>query len=241
MDDEVVTSDDPRLDEEYVREFAGEEGEGDVVLVGVVHDHPSSTYRVRSTVESLRPDVLALEVSPIALPMFQAYAEDGHTPPRFGGEMSAAVQASEDAEVVGIDGPSRQFVVALLRRCISDRPSPATARKVLGGLATVTRQALACRAAATVASLTSLRVGVDEPVEHNCSPTDDPAAQADDEARQVAQVQNCLSLLDRPAWMAVRDDTREACMARNLRALRQEGDVVAVVGIGHLDALAGEL
>lgn len=240
MTDDRPGADDPRLDEEYVRVIAGDDA-GDVVLVGVVHDHPASAYRVGSVVESRRPAVLALEVSPIALPMFQAYADDAETPPRSGGELSAAIQAADDARVVGIDGPSRRFATSLVRRLVDERPSQDTFRRVLDGLASVTKQALACRIAGAVAARTSFRVAVDDPVDHDCSPTDAPEVQARDESKQVRRVQHTLSVLDRPDWIRVRDETREACMAGRLTDLRAEGDVVAVVGMGHLDAVAEHL
>lgn len=240
MPDDGACDDDPRLDDEYVRRIDGGAG-GDVVLVGAVHDHPASAARARSVVESNRPAVLALEVSPIALPMFAAYADDAETPPRSGGELSAAIQATDDARVVGVDGPSRRFAAALLRRLVDERPARSTLRRVLGGVVSVTKQALACRVAGAVAARTSYRLAVDDPVDHDCSPADDPAVQARDESKQVRRVQHTLSVLDRPDWIRVRDETREACMADRLAELREAGDVVAVVGMGHLDAIADEL
>jgi hypothetical protein len=55
---------DPRLDAERVRCLPGAPGAGAVVLVGVVHDHPASVFRVTRLVERFAPDVLALELPP---------------------------------------------------------------------------------------------------------------------------------------------------------------------------------
>lgn len=231
---------DPRLDGDAVRTVRND-GLGPVHLVGVVHDHPASAYRAQATVEAHDPDALALEVAPVALPYFVRRAASPDERPTFGGEFSAAIDAADGARVVGIDAPNRRFVAALLRRCAGGEHSPATVKRVLRGTATVTREALACRLAAAVDERTSFDVDVGERVEHDADPADDPATQAADEARQVAQVERVLAALERPPAVRLRDETREACMARELHALRAEGSVVAVVGRGHLDAVAGRL
>src|SRR6056297_2195481 len=98
---------DPRMNDEYVRRLP----DAGVTLVGVVHDHPASVHRAREVVRERDPDVVALEAPPLAMPLYETYARESRTPPTFGGEMSAAAQAAreEDAEVVGIDGPTVAF------------------------------------------------------------------------------------------------------------------------------------
>lgn len=231
---------DPRCNEEFVETVDAGRG-APIHLVGVVHDHPASAHRARTIVESHRVDVLALELSPIALPLFEAYADDPSKPPGLGGEFSAAVRAAGDAEVVGIDGPNRRFLTTLVRAFATGTHSASTVRRVLRGIATVTRQAAACRLAASVTRRTSLTVEVGERVTHECDRTDTPEAQAADEAAQVRRAESVLAALARPPAVRLRDETREESMARALDDLCEEGEVVAVVGVGHLDAVAERL
>lgn len=232
---------DPRVTGEHLRTLSGPDGTGTVTLVGVVHDHPASVYRVGEVVSTLDPAVLALEVPPLAVPLYEQYAADERTPPAFGGEMSAAVQAAATDEVVGVDGPTLGFLGRLARTMLRERASATTVRQVARGVAAVGRTALACRAAATLATRTSLRVEVDTPVPYEGVPTDDPAAQAADEREHVEQTHSVLNTLSPPHAVRFRDETREAHMAERLEALRKQGDVVAVVGYGHLDPVAERL
>jgi hypothetical protein len=240
---------DPRLNEEYLRRLPGL----DVTLVGVVHDHPASVHRARAVVRERGPEVVALEAPPLATPLYRAYAgescvddsstEDTRTPPSFGGEMSAAAQAADEcgAAVVGIDGPTADFFTRLARNCWRERTSLGTLRRVAAGVASVTRHALVCRAAAAIAERTSLRVEVDSPVDHDCDRTDPASVQARDERRQAKRSQSLLRAFDPPRPVRLRDGTREECMAANLAELRSRGETVAVVGLDHLDDVADQL
>ena len=232
-------TDDPRMNDEYVRRLP----EFDLTLVGVVHDHPASVHRARATVCERDPDVVALEAPPLATPLYRVYAEDSRTPPAFGGEMSAAAQAADEcgAEVVGIDGPSADFFARLARNCWREDASLGTLRRVASGVASVTRHALVCRVAAGVAERTSLRVEVDSPVQHDCEHSDPPEVQARDERQQASRSQSLLRAFDPPRPVRLRDETREECMVENLDALRSQGETVAVVGLDHLDAVAEQL
>ena len=233
-------ADDPRLHEEYTEIHPRTGDDHRVTLVGVVHDHPASVYRARAIVEAREPAAVGLEVPPVALPLFRTYAEDSRTPPEFGGEMSAAAQAARDAdaEVVGIDGPDRGFLARLARNCWRERVSVRTLRRVLSGVSSVTRHALVCRAAAALADRTSLRVEVDSPTDHDCEVTDSPAEQARDERKQADRSLSLLRAFDPPRPVSLRDETREERMADELRSLRADGDVVAIVGLDHLDGIA---
>jgi len=254
----VSPRDDPRLHDEYVRTVPGDDrpersdtgpresgdatpdrGEGAVTLVGVVHDHPASVHRVRALIADRDPATVALELSPIALPLFEAYAADGD-PPAYGGEMSAAIAAA-DCDVVGIDAPSAAFFRRLAGRIREERPGPRTVGRVLRGVASVTRHALTCRVGATVARLTGRTVELDEPVDHDCTPRDAPAVQATDEKRQANRSLSLMRAFETPEPVHLRDATREECMAEKLAALRTAGDVVAVVGIDHLEGVVAEL
>ena len=232
---------DPRLDEKYLRTI--HHPDGDVTLVGVVHDHPASVYRAREVVREREPEVVALEAPPLAMPLYRTYAKDSRTPPAFGGEMSAAAQAGRkcDAEVVGIDGPTTDFFARLARNCWREGSSVGTLQRVASGVASVTRHAVACRAAAAIASRTSLRVEVDDPVEHDCEWADPPAIQADDERAQARRSQSLLRAFDPPRPVRLRDETREEHMAENLDSLRGRGETVAIVGLDHLEQLAEQL
>lgn len=232
---------DPRLGDEYVRTLTGPGPPEDLVLVGVVHDHPASEYRVERVVEETDPDVLALELPPFALPLFEHYAGDGETPPASGEEMSAAIRAARDAEVAGIDGPTVRFVVTLARNAHRMDASPSTVQTVLRGLTTVTRQAIRCRLAAVLARWIGLRVEVDSPVAHECDDRDDPHVQAEDERSQIRRATAVTNAFGVPDSVRIRDATRERHMAGELSALRRRGVVVAVVGMGHLDPLAALL
>jgi pheromone shutdown protein TraB len=239
--DTNTDTDDPRVTGDRVRRLSGEDGAGDVTLVGVVHDHPASAHRAGRVVDATDPDVLALELPPLAVPLYEEYADDGRTPPRFGGEMSAAVQAADAARVVGIDGPSSGFVARLFGNLATDDPSVSTVRSVLRSLASVSRRAVACRLAAALASHTGLRVEVGTPTAHDCDATDDPADQAESEDAQIRRARTVTETFGRSDTSRVRTATREQHMADRLAALRRRGDAVAVVGVAHLDPLADRL
>ncbi|SEW16169.1 TraB/GumN family protein [Natrinema salifodinae] len=233
--------DDPRITRQFCRRLPNPAG--DLILLGVVHDHPASVARVERVLDRIDPDALALELPTAAVPLYRAYARDGDAgdaPPRFGGEMSAAIRAASDADIVGIDAPNWSFCRRLVTRLIGDRVSPATARRVLSGLGGATREALTCRVAATLTHATSMTVACDDPIEYDCDPADPPTRQAAHERSHVAGVQALLgSVGTDDSALAYRDETRERCMIDRLEALRSEpGDVVAVVGIDHLERLA---
>lgn len=232
--------DDPRLRLDHVRTIERTDA-GDIVLAGVVHDHPASVYRVQKIIRTVEPGTVALELPRLALRLFEVYAEDDRSPPEFGGEMSGAIQAAGDADIVGIDAPNRAFLVRLLRAIVRERPSLATVRRVLRGVSSVTRHALVCRLAAAVASRTSMRVEVDAPVQHDCAATDAPNAQATDERRQITTSFSLLRAAETPQPVRLRDETREECMVQALDALDSSEPVVAVVGVDHLERIASKL
>jgi len=181
--------------------------------------------------------VLALELPPLAVPLFEQYADDERTPPAFGGEMSTAVQAADTGRVEGIDGPAPRFLRRLLRTLRREDASRSTVRTTARRFASITRHAAVCRLAASLAAHTSLRVEVDSPVDHDCRWTDEPADQAADERQHVRRATSVMSAFRTAPASRCCDRAREAHMAARLESLREDGDVLAVVGFGHLDAV----
>jgi pheromone shutdown protein TraB len=215
--------------------------DGDVVLVGTVHDHPASAYRARAVVGREAPTILAVEAPPLAVPLFEHHAATERTPPAFGGEMSAAIQAADTDRVVGIDGPTVSFLGRLVGRLWRERASLGTVRATGTALSAATRAAVTARLAATLVTLTTLRIAVDTPTAYDTAPDDDPERQAADERDRVRTATTMLSAFEPPPAAAVRTGTREQYMADRLAALRADGDVVAIVGMAHLDAVAARL
>jgi len=214
---------------------------GEITLVGVVHDHPASTYRARTIATAAEPDVLALELPPLAVPLFERYADDETEPPELGGEMSAAIQASDAERTAGIDGPSVGFGVRLARHVVAEERSLSTARTALDRFARASGHALKCRAASMLAAATDRLPDLSARREHAVTAADDPIEQAEDEARQVRLARSVAAALGADRAVATRDETREAHMAARLQRLAAEGDVVAVVGIDHVEAVADRL
>ncbi|WP_336133575.1 hypothetical protein [Natronomonas amylolytica] len=238
---EIDLDSDPRVTGEYVREVPRESGT--LTLVGVVHDHPASVYRVQQVVEGIDPEVLALELPPMSVPLFEQYAETDRTPPVFGGEMSAAIQAAAPETAVGIDRPTGGFFRSLGRKLLRERPSPATVRNVVSSAASTTKHAVLCRLAAAVAARTSIRLEVDAPVPHDIDREAAPEDQATDEHEQIQRSRSFMAAFrtaSRSRASRLADAAREEEMAARLSEHR-EGDVVAVVGIDHLDSLAERL
>lgn len=242
MDDDSpspASFDDPRITPRFCRHVSTRD-RGDVTLLGAVHDHPATIARVSTVLDAHPPDVLALELPSAAVPLYRAYARDDASPPRYGGEMSAAIRAAPDADLVGIDAPNWSFLRRLVTRLVADRVPPSTARRVVSSLGGATRQALICRLAATLNNATSMTVTCDDPIEYECSLADSPQRQADHERAHVAGVQALTGATSGSA-LSYRDETRERCMIDRLESLRDRGDVVAVVGIDHLNALESAL
>jgi pheromone shutdown protein TraB len=207
----------------------------------VVHDHPASVHRVREIVSAEAPDVVALELPPLAVPLFEEYASDGTTPPAFGGEMSAAIQAAETDDVVGIDGPSRGFVSALTRLLYRDRASVSTVVETAKGLLSVTRAAALRGLAAAVVARTSLQLFVGTTTTYDVGPIDSPERQASDERACVSKAEAMLNAFEPTPPARISTTAREHHMAERLTDLRENGDVVAVVGMGHLEGVTDRL
>ncbi|MGM0389915.1 MAG: hypothetical protein ACQEP0_15705 [Natrinema limicola] len=238
----VDTDSDPRVTGEYVRQVSSDAGA--VTLVGVVHDHPASTYRVRQVVEELDPEVLALELPPISIPLFEQYASIDRYPPVLGGEMSAAIQAATTDTAVGIDRPTGGFFQRLGRNLVRERPSVQVIRNVISDVVNATKHAIVCRVAATVGARTSVRLEVDSPTAYDIDWADAPDDQARDEHKQVRRSHSFMSAFrtaSRSRASRLEDAAREEEMAARLVQLREDGDTVAVVGIDHLDAVAERL
>ncbi|EMA58921.1 hypothetical protein C469_12138 [Halorubrum lipolyticum DSM 21995] len=230
---------DPRVTGEYVRRVPSDAGT--LTLVGVVHDHPASTYRVRRVVTEVDPDVLALELPPISIPLFEQYASTDRTPPAFGGEMSAAIQAADTDATVGIDRPSTGFFHRLGRTLLRERPPQQTVRNVVSDAVETTKHALTCRVAAAIGDRASIRLEVDSPIAHDVDHTDAPDDQARDERTQVRRSNSFMKAFrtaSRSQASRLEDAAREAEMVDRLVRLREDGDIVAVVGISHLDSVA---
>lgn len=238
-DGELALRSDPRVGREHVRVHRVRSTGTRVVLVGVVHDHPASCYRASAVVEDVSPAIVAPELPELAIPLFEQFAaEPGSDDP--GGEMSAAIRAAGDAEVRGIDVPSATFARALIGTLGAAGPTMGDLLDVVSQTAAVTRHAIRCRLAALSVPGTAREPPVDA-VEYDCDPADPPAVQAEHEATRLSQSRSLLGAVDHPVAAQVTDEARERAMARRLTALGRTGDVVAIVGFGHLDEIADEL
>lgn len=238
---ESVSDQDPRVTGEFLRRLP--EARGPLTLVGVVHDHPASIYRVRALSEAVEPDILALELPPLAVPLFEQAASDEATSADVSGEMSAALRAAPTARTVGIDGPSGEYLRALAKNCLHDEPSAGTLGDVVSRTAAASKQALTYRLAAACSKYSSLAPSVDTGTDHGVDESDSPEKQAEDERRQVRRARAFNSAVGGQTRRAtgLLHRTREQHMADRLGSLCEEGAVLGVVGIDHLDAIVDNL
>jgi pheromone shutdown protein TraB len=233
----MLDDSDPRTPGDYVRRLPGRRDDGDVIVAGVVHDHPASTYRVRSVIDSTDPDIVALELPPIAVPLFERYAAGEQTPPASGGEISAAIQAAAPSAVVGIDGPTAAFLWRLVGDIYRSEVGLSTVRTLLSGVISVIVHAIACRLAATFNGSAAFRSAVDSVADYDCDWSETPHQQAADERAHIRRAESVQNIFGESGAVRLRDAAREAHMADRIRSLRREGTVVAIVGVGHLDPL----
>lgn len=238
--DELAAAADPRMDETALRCLPGGPDRGPVLLVGVVHDHPASIARVTAAVEAFPPETLAVELPPLAMPLFRQYAADDHQPPRLGGEMSA-VLAATDAPAIGVDAPTTTYLTTLLRTIRRERPDRGVLGRLLRDLGSMGAHAVATRLASVVGRWTPLQLRVYDPIEHDCSLLDSPAEQASHERSFLAQRAALFGAIHPPEATRLIDDAREAAIGELLDRARDDGAVVAVLGMEHLDPVAAEL
>lgn len=232
---------DPRLNEQFLRCIPETDELGTILLIGVVHDHPASVFRVAHLLESFTPDVLALELPPLAMPLFRMYAESRFTPPKLGGEMSMAIQAAGDVRTSGIDAPNRVQLRLIAEELLTGRVPLNVTRSILKDLTNGFAHALACRLGALIGSITPLRLRIYSHIEYDCSLLDSPAVQAEHESSHVSQRQAFLRAIETPVDIRRIDEIREAGMVTRLQELRAEGGVVAIIGIEHLETLETRL
>jgi pheromone shutdown protein TraB len=221
LSDELTElDDDPRLDTEFCRAVPGSDTLSEVLLVGVVHDHPASRYRVEQLAEAFDPATVALELPPLAVPAFERgrLGDD---------EMSAAIAAVPAASVVGIDSLGVRFGRRFVGNVAEMDASLRTVRRALGEIRRIGRHAVECR------------LGLEEmTATRDKSVGESPAKQADDERTQVARSRSLLGAIERPQADLLVDATREDTMASSIADLRHDGSVLAVIGMDHLDRVA---
>lgn len=238
--DELAASADPRLDETYLRCVPSAAGRGPVLLVGVVHDHPSSIARVTTVLELFEPETLALELPPLAMPLFRQYADDEHRPPRLGGEMSAAIQAT-DAPAIGVDAPTVTYLRRLLESVRQERPPRGVLSRLLTDLGSMAMHAFATRVASVIGRRSPVRLRVYDPIEHGASLLDTQETQATHERSFLSQRAALFGAIHPPEATRLIDDAREVAISDLLDSARADGAVVAVLGMEHLDPVEAEL
>lgn len=228
---------DPRITGENVRYIPAREGAGYAVIVGVVHDHPASIFRTGHLVSALQPDVLAVELPRAAIPLFESFQADEEGSDHIGGEMSLALRRASGAKV-GIDAPSLRYTRHLFTYLASEGVPPVLYWRVLKDLTLSTLQAVWTVIAAMVGTITGVRLRAHTPVEHEVTPTDPPAKQAHAESEHIATRKAFLQAIEVPETIRIIDTIRERVMAERIAELRRQGDVVAIVGVEHLDPVA---
>jgi len=232
---------DPRLDEEYVRVVDVDGTE--VVLVGVVHDHPASMFRASAVASAVDPATVALELPSLAVPLFRRFANEESSPPRQGGEMSASIQAAPSARTVGIDAPNLHYLRTLAVKLLAESAPAETLRAVARDVWGSVRQSVRYWTAARFAAVASVALETDSlgdvsALSHGVDATDSPEAQAADESRHIRRHYSLLNAVERPDAVRLVDETREETMAHKLERLVGDGSVVAVVGYDHLTEIA---
>lgn len=214
-----LLSSDPCVSAEHVRRIPGlGADEGDVILVGVVHDHPASIHRASAVVEIADPDVVALELPALSV-------KNGGVTGR--GEMAAAAESAGDASVVGIDGPSVSFVRKLVSTAVAERPSPRVLGRVLRGVVDAWIEAIGSGSQST-AQHAAIRTD---------GGTESSTELAADERRIADRGLSLAAATTPPPTVRIRDAAREATMIDEIARLRGRRRVVAVIGLAHLDAI----
>jgi pheromone shutdown protein TraB len=230
--DHAGVRDDPRVGSDFCRFLPGTETTHDVLLVGVVHDHPASVYRAARLAEAFEPDVLGLELPPLAVAAFERAASTAGEVPS--DEMCGAIAASPGSSVVGIDSFGPRFCRQFLSIARKRDASLVTIRRALGEAAGILKRAVVSR-------LDTARVGSSSAGDHDISPKASPPDQAEDERSQLARSRSLLGAIERPRADLLVDATREETMAGEIASQRRHGSVLAVVGVSHLDALSESL
>jgi len=236
----LFESEDPRLRPEFVRYIPGTDWRGDVVLVGVVHDHPASVFRSEYLVRTLDPDVVAVELPPIAVPLFETFGRDPASAEVLGGEMSVALQAAT-WEKVGIDAPSVRYTWDLFASLVRHGVPLDVAVLVLRDLVHSYAQATWTLIAALAWYLFRVRLDAHERFEYDVDRSASPAEMAHSETSHIAQREAFMQAIESPPAVVLIDTVREETMAERLRQLRRDGDVLAVVGFEHLERITDRL
>ncbi len=240
---------DPRIADSDFRFVPASADTGWITLVGVVHDHPASVFRVVETVRALDPNVVALEIAPISVPLFRRYARQGDTYSETGltgspegGEMSAAIGAAGDARVVGIDLPNPATLKTTVEAVRGESLSVRSALRAGHAFGLQTLHAVRCRVSHVASTLgIDIDPGFDDRGE-TYTRTASPDEQAAEEDDTVAAGTALLRAFTRPPALEAFDGAREAAMVAELRTHRRNGsNVVAVVGYAHLNPIAEQL
>jgi len=239
--DTLASRDDPRLNSDFWAALpAAENHTHPTLVVGTVHDHPASSYRVRTLAEEFDPEILALELPSVALPYYEQQARRKPAAETTC-EMSTAIGACPASNVVGIDSLGPAFFGELTRTARAESASVKTISHVLKDVAQIARHAVTRRVNALQAPIqegTPDHGRLSADTADHATHTDTPADQAHDERAQVARSRSLLGAIKRPKADMLLDRTREKNMARKIESLSHEGPVLAVVGQGHLDEIA---
>lgn len=223
---------DPRVTADLCRQLT--RGSGQVVLVGVVHDHPASCVRVRRVAQALEPETVCLELPPTTVHRYRETLESTDAARTTGGEMGVAMQATPEATHVGIDGLDTRFLRTLASTVTAQRPAVRTLARTARGVGTMAKQLLGSQ----------LRVWGNEPdtgidvEQFESLRGGSPELQAADERRQLERSASFLRAVETPAAISLREETRETCMAHRLVTCLEDGPVLAVLGMDHLDPVA---
>lgn len=151
--------------------------------------------------------------------------------------MSTAMQAAGEVHAVGIDAPNRVYLRLLVAQLATRPLTGGVIPSVLTDLLRSSAQAVACRVGALVGSITPLRLRVYSPIAYDATLLDSPSEQVTHEAELLSQQRAFVDAIQIPQSNQVIDRAREESLVARLRDLRMDGDVIAVVGLEHIDAI----